>query len=141
MPITPYLFFEGRAEEAIAFYATAIGAELTMQMRFREAPDPPPPGMLPPGSEERIMHAELRIGDDTLMVSDGGCAGAATFAGFGVSLPAVDTAQAQRFFDALADGGTVRMPLGPTFWSPAFGMVQDRFGVLWMIGVTQDGAP
>ncbi len=140
MPITPYLFFEGRAEEAIAFYAGAIGAEVTMQMRFREAPDPPPPGVLPPGSEERIMHAELRIGDATLMVSDGGCAGAAKFAGFGVSLPAHDAAQAQRHFDALADGGAVQMPIAPTFWSPAFGMVQDRFGVLWMIGVAQEGA-
>ena len=140
MPITPYLFFEGRAEEAIAFYAAAIGAEVAMQMRFREAPDPPPPGTMPPGTEDRIMHAELRIGGDTLMVSDGYCAGAANFAGFGVSLPAADAAQARRFFDGLADGGQVRMPIGPTFWSPAFGMVQDRFGVLWMIGVAQGGA-
>jgi PhnB protein len=141
MAITPYLFFEGRAEEAIAFYAAALGAEVTMRMRFREAPDPPPPDMLPPGGEDRIMHAELRIGGAPLMVSDGACAGAAAFAGFGVSLPAADAAQARRFFDALAEGGEVRMPLGPTFWSPAFGMVQDRFGVLWMIGVAQEGAP
>jgi PhnB protein len=140
MPITPYLFFEGRAEEAIAFYATAIGAEATVKMRFSEAPDPPPPGTMPPGSENKIMHAELRIGADTLMVSDGFCAGAAKFAGFGVSLPAADAAQTQRWCDALADGGEVRMPPGPTFWSPAFGMVQDRFGVLWMIGVAQEAA-
>lgn len=139
MPITPYLFFEGRAEEAMAFYAEALGAEVTMRMRFSEAPDPPPPGMLPPGSENRIMHAELRIAGEPLMVSDGGCAGAAAFAGFGVSLPAADAAQAQRWFDALAAGGAVQMPIGPTFWSPAFGMVKDRFGVLWMIGVTQEG--
>ncbi|WP_198370030.1 VOC family protein [Roseomonas rosulenta] len=140
MAITPYLFFEGRAEEAIALYTAALGAEVTMRMRFRDAPDPPPPGMLPPGSEDRLMHAELRIGAATLMLSDGHCAGAAHFAGFGVSLPAADAAEARRFFDALAVGGQVRMPLGPTFWSPAFGMVQDRLGVLWMIGVAQDSA-
>jgi PhnB protein len=134
MAITPYLFFEGRAEEAIALYEEALGAEVTMRMRFREAPDPPPPG-----SEDKIMHAALRIGDATIMLSDGYCAGAAKFAGFGVSLPATDAAQAQRFFDALADGGEVRMPIGPTFWSPAFGMVEDRLGVLWMIGVAQEG--
>ncbi|CAH0175235.1 VOC family protein [Roseomonas sp. CECT 9278] len=139
MPITPYLFFEGRAEEAMGFYATSLGAEVTMQMRFSDAPDPPPPGMLPPGAENRIMHAELRIAGEPLMVSDGGCAGVTAFGGFGVSLPAADAAQAQAWFDALADGGAVQMPIGPTFWSPAFGMVKDRFGVLWMIGVAQEG--
>jgi PhnB protein len=140
MAITPYLFFEGQAEDAIALYTAALGAEVTMRMRFREAPDPPPPGTMPPGTEDRIMHAELRIGDATIMLSDGYCAGAAKFAGFGVSLPATDTAQAQRHFDALAEGGTVRMPISPTFWSPAFGMVEDRLGVLWMIGVAQETA-
>jgi PhnB protein len=130
MAITPYLFFEGRAEEAMDFYVKALGAEVTMKMRFSEAPDPPPPGMLPPGSGNRIMHAEIRIAGEPLMVSDG----------FAVSLPAADGAQAQRFFDALAEGGTVQMPIGPTFWSPAFGMLQDRFGVSWMIGVQQGGA-
>jgi PhnB protein len=139
MPITPYLFFEGQAEDAIALYTAALGAEVTMRMRFRDAPDPPPPGMLPPGSEDRIMHAELSIAGQLLMVSDGGCAGATKFGGFGVSLPAADAAQAKHWFDALAEGGEVRMPIGPTFWSPAFGMVQDRLGVLWMIGVVQDG--
>jgi PhnB protein len=136
MPITPYLFFEGRAEEAIGFYAQALGAEVTMRMRFSESPDPPPPGMLPPGSEDRIMHAELSIAGAQLMVSDGGCKGTSAFGGFAVSLTAADAAQAERWFDALAQGGAVQMPLGPTFWSPTFGVVQDRFGVGWMIGVT-----
>ncbi|BDG71686.1 VOC family protein [Roseomonas fluvialis] len=136
MSIAPYLFFEGRAEEAIDFYTRALGAEVTMRMRFSESPDPPPPGMLPPGSEDRIMHAELSIGGAALMVSDGGCKGTAAFGGFAVSLAATDAAQAQRWFVALAEGGTVQMPLGPTFWSPAFGVVQDGFGVSWMIGVT-----
>ena len=140
MPITPYLFFEGHAEEAIAFYKTAIGAETVMLMRNSDSPEPPPPGMMPPGYETKIMHAEIRIGDDALMISDGHCAGAATFAGFGVSLPVRDAAEAATKFAALADGGEVRMPLGPTFFSPAFGMVQDRFGVLWMVAVPMAGA-
>lgn len=140
MAITPYLFFEGRAEEAIAFYQAAIGAELLRSMRFRDAPDPPPPGTLPPGSEERVMHAEIRIGDALLMLSDGHCAGATRFAGFGLSLPARDPAHAATLFAALAEGGEIRMPLGATFFSPAFGMVQDRFGVLWMVGVMQEAA-
>jgi PhnB protein len=135
MTITPYLFLEGRAEEAIAFYTAALGAEVAMLMRFRDAPDPPPPGMLPPGSEAKIMHATLRIGDAVLMLSDGGCAGEAAFGGFAVSLPARDPAHARQLFDALAAGGAVQMPLGPTFWSPAFGMLRDRFGVPWMVGV------
>lgn len=140
MAITPYLFFEGRAEEAIGFYAKALGAETVMLMRNSDAPEPPPPGMMPPGTEAKIMHAEIRIGGNPLMVSDGHCAGAAKFAGFGVSLPARDAAEAGRFFAGLSDGGEVRMPIGPTFFSPAFGMVQDRFGVLWMIGVFEEGA-
>lgn len=138
MSITPYLFFEGRAEEAIGFYATALGATTAVLMRNSDSPEPPPPGMMPPGSEHKIMHAEIRIGDLPLMISDGHCAGAAKFAGFGVSLPARDAAEAGRFFDGLSDGGEVRLPLGPTFFSPAFGMVQDRFGVLWMVNVMQD---
>jgi PhnB protein len=96
--------------------------------------------MLPPGSENKILHAEIRIGADALMISDGFCAGAAKFDGFGVSLPASDAEQAGRFFNALADGGEVRMPLGKTFFSPAFGMVVDRFGVLWMVAVPQENA-
>ncbi len=140
MPITPYLFFEGSAEEAIAFYKTALGAETVMLMRNSDSPEPPPPGMMPPGSEKKIMHAEIRIGDATLMLSDGHCAGAAKFAGFGVSLPARDAAQAARYFAGLSDGGEIRMPLGPTFFSPAFGMVQDRFGLLWMVAVPMEGA-
>ncbi|MBR0658346.1 VOC family protein [Neoroseomonas oryzicola] len=138
MSITPYLFYEGRAEEAIGFYAKALGATTAMLMRNSDSPDPPPPGMMPPGSEHKIMHAEIRIGELPLMLSDGHCAGAAKFAGFGVSLPARDAAEAGRFFAGLSDGGEVRLPLGPTFFSPAFGMVQDRFGVLWMVNVMQD---
>lgn len=133
MQIQPYLFFDGCCEEAIAFYRRALGAEAGVLMRFGESPDPLPPDLLPPGSENKVMHAELRIGETVAMLSDGHCAGRASFAGFSLSIAAADDAEARRLFDALADGGTVTMPLGKTFWSPSFGMLTDRFGVGWMV--------
>lgn len=135
MHIQPYLFFNGRCEEALAFYQGALGAELTQLMRMKESPEPPPPGMMPPGSEDKIMHASLRIGDTTLMASDGNCQGQASFQGFSLSLTPADPAEAERLFTALGDGGKVQMLLARTFFSPCFGMVEDRFGVSWMIYV------
>ena len=135
MLVQPYLFFDGRCEEAIEFYRSALGAELTMLMRFKESPDPPPPGMIPPGSENKVMHASLRIGETIVMASDGGCSGHTSFRGFSLSITAPDAAAADRMFAALAEGGQVQMPLGKTFWSPRFGMVADRFGVGWMVNV------
>ena len=135
MAIQPYLFFEGRCEEALEFYRGALGAEVTMLMRNKEAPEQPPPGMLPPGSENKVMHASFRVGDATLMASDGGCSGKPSFQGISLSLTVRDVAEAKRRFDALAAGGQVRMPLGKTFFSPSFGMVADRFGVGWMVYV------
>ncbi len=135
MPIEPYLFFEGRAEEAVEFYRKALGAEVQMLMRYKESPEPPPPGMVPPGSENKVMHASLRIGDATVMMSDGECGGKPNFEGFSLSLTVKTAGEADRFFNALADGGKVQMPLSKTFWSPRFGMVADRFGVGWMVNV------
>ncbi len=137
MPIHPYLFFEGRADEAIAHYRDVFGAELVMRMQNRESPEPPPPGMLPPGSEGKVMHATLRIGDALVMVSDGRCAGAPKFEGISLAYTAPDEASARRTFAALADGGAVTLPIGKTFWSPCFGMVRDRFGVGWMVSVPE----
>ena len=133
MSIQAYLFFEGRCEEAIAFYKKALGAEVAMLMRYKESPEPPPPGCIPPESGEKVMHANLRIGDATVMASDGMCSGQPSFQGFSLSISAADTAEAERLFTALADGGNVSMPLGKTFFSPCFGMVTDRFGVSWMV--------
>jgi PhnB protein len=135
MGIEPYLFFNGRCEEAVEFYRKALGAEVLMMMRFKESPESPPPGVLPPGCEDKVMHASLRVGDATMMASDGSCNGQANFQGFSLSLTAADEADAKRKFAALAEGGQVQMPLGKTFWSPCFGMVADRFGVGWMITV------
>jgi PhnB protein len=132
--ITPYLFFSGRCDEAIAFYAEALGAEVEMLMRYRESPVPPPPGMLQPGFEDKVMHATLRVRGVPLMLSDG-ANDRGKFEGFRVALALPDEAEARRAFDALADGGTVEMPPTKTFWSPCFGMLTDRFGLEWMISV------
>jgi PhnB protein len=135
MRIEPYLFFQGRAEEAIGFYKNAVGAEVVMTMRFKDNPDAGGAGCPPTSPEmgEKIMHSTLRIGTSQLMVSDGQCQGKANFDGFSLSLSATNPAEAERFFKALGNGGQIIMPLGKTFFSPAFGMVQDRFGVNWMV--------
>jgi PhnB protein len=133
MVVQPYLFFDGRCEQALDFYRGALGAEVTMLMRYQDAPDPPPPGMVAPGSESKVMHASFRIGETTVMASDGRCQGQPEFRGFSLSLTAADEAEADRTFAALAEGGQVQMPLGKTFFSPRFGMVADRFGVSWMV--------
>ncbi len=135
MQIQPYLFFNGRCEEAIEFYRHALGAEVEMMMRFKDNPDPMPPGMLAPGFENKVMHASVRIGGAVMMASDGMAVGETNFKGFSLSIDAPDAAAVDRLFNALAEGGSVTMPAGKTFWSPWFGMVTDRFGVGWMVGV------
>lgn len=134
--IQPYLFFGGRCEEAIAFYQSAVGAKPGMMMRYNDAPDPPPPGMIPEGYETKIMHADFTIGDSMVMASDG-CGETAAFGGFALSLTLPTQDEARKAFDALADGGKVEMPLGETFWSPLFGMLTDRFGIGWMVTVPE----
>jgi PhnB protein len=132
--VQPYLFFGGRCEEALEFYRTALGAEVDFLMRYHESPEPLPPGGLPPGFDNKVMHATFHIGGTTLMASDGSEAGA-SFSGFSLSLAVPTEAEANRAFAALAGGGEVKMPLGKTFWSPCFGMVKDRFGLGWMVSV------
>ena len=132
MQLEPYLYFDGRCEEAIEFYKTALGAEVDMLTRFKEGPDR---SMTPAGSDNKVMHAAFRIGNTTVMASDGRCQGNPSFHGFALSLTVPDVGEADRLFAALANGGQVRMPLAGTFFSPRFGMVADRFGVGWMIAV------
>src|SRR5271156_3859780 len=134
MQVQPYLFFDGRCEEAVEFYRNALGAEVVMLMRFKDSPDPPPPGMVPP-APEKVMHAALRLGDAMVLASDGRCSGQPSFQGFALSLTAANEAEANRLFASLAEGGQVHMPLAKTFFSPRFGMVADRFGVSWMVYV------
>ena len=140
MKVDAYLTFSGRCEEAVRFYQRALGAQVEMMMRFSEAPDSPPPGMLPPGSGDKIMHSSFRIGDTMVMASDGLAFGGPEFKGFSLSIAVASEAEAERVFNALLDGGKVTMPLGKTFWSPRFGRLAARFGVAWMVNVVEDRA-
>lgn len=133
MKIEPYLFFEGRCDEAIEFYKQALGAEVKMLMRFKEMPGP---GTIAPGLKEKVMHANLQIGDNTVLLSDGHAEGQPNFHGFALTIEVTAEAEAKRLFAALTDGGKVVMPLSQTFYSPSFGMLTDRFGLMWMIITT-----
>jgi PhnB protein len=138
MHIQPYIYFEGRCEEAIEFYRKALGAELVMMLRNREIPEPQEPGRLPPGSEDKVCHAAVQVGESLLLFSDGSCRGEPDFQGFSLTLNADDPAEIERWFAALLEGGEVRQPLTTTFFSPRFGMVQDRFGMLWTLVAAQE---
>ena len=134
MKVQSYLIFNGRTEEALEFYNRALGAEVITLMRFKDAPEQPPAGTLPPGTESRVMHSCFRIGDTELMASDGCPQQEPTkFQGISLTLNPANEAEAARLFDALAEGGKVEMPLAKTFFSPAFGVVTDKFGVNWMV--------
>jgi PhnB protein len=130
MRVEPYLFFDGRCEEALNFYRSVLGAEIVALLRYKESPDP---ASMPPGSAEKVMHATVRIGDAVLMASDGMCGGAPAFNGFALTLNAADDGEAARLFGALAEGGQVQMPLGKTFFASSFGMLVDRYGVPWTV--------
>jgi PhnB protein len=129
----PYLNFDGRCEEAIEFYRSKLGAEVEMISRFKDAPTPPAVGMVAPGSENKIMHASFKIGESTIMASDCGCQGKAKFEGFSLSLIVKDVAAANKLFNALSEGGEVKMPQAKTFFASSFGVVVDKFGVSWMV--------
>jgi len=136
--IEPYLFFEGRCEEAVEFYKKAIGAEVVMMMRFKDAPDPNACKGVP---GDKIMHATLRIAGNNVMASDGRCEQGTKFQGFALSLGVNTESEADKYFNALTQGGQVIMPLSKTFWSPRFGMVTDKFGVMWMVNVLSEQKP
>ena len=133
MQVQPYLFFDGRCEEAIEFYCRTLGAEVITLLRFKDSPNPG--GMVPPGAENKVMHSSFRLGDTTVLASDGRCEGRPSFQGFSLSITVPNDAEAERLFASLAEGGQVQMPLTKTFFSSRFGIVADRFGVSWMIHV------
>jgi PhnB protein len=141
MPIEPYLFFNGRCEEAIAFYQQAADARVEMMMRYHELPESCPEGPMPPDWKGKVMHASLSIHGARVMMSDGNSPNAPVFSGFALSLAVADESTAGRVFAALAEGGQVVVPLGKTFWSPCFGMVTDRFGILWQVTIPGEEAP
>jgi len=133
--IQPYLFFGGRCQEALDFYKGALGAQVTMLMRFDESPAPVPEGMLAPGFEKKVMHSSFLVNGALVMASDGCRAEDGGFHGFSLVLSTADEGEARRAFAALSEGGAVTMPLGKTFWSPCYGMVKDRFDVHWQVMV------
>ena len=134
MLLHAYLCFNGQCDEAIAFYCEALGANVVMKSYFKDMPESE---SCPSGAEDKVMHATLQIGESILMVSDGCGSNGPKFEDFSLSISAADEAEAGRLFNALADGGEVQMPLAKTFWSPCFGMVKDRFGLCWMLNVSE----
>lgn len=134
--ITPYLFFGGRCDEALEFYKETIGAEVVFIMRFNESPDPPPPGMIPPGFENKVMHCTFTVAGNSIMASDGDSVGE-KFKGFRLSLALPTDVEARDVFAKLAEGGSVQMEINKTFWSSCFGMVTDKFGLAWMVTVNE----
>jgi len=137
--VQTYLFFNGNCEQAVEFYHKAIGAEVEMMMRFKDSPEPHPPGMLAPGWENKVMHSSFRVGQTVVMASDGCGSDSAGFHGFSMSISVKTEADADKAFAALSEGGKVTMPLTKTFWSPRFGMLEDRFGIGWMVSVAPAG--
>ena len=130
MNVESYLFFEGRTEEALEFYQQKLGAKIDAVIRYKENPEPK---YNPPNSDDKVMHALFRIGDTKVMASDGNCAGKPNFQGFALTINAASPAEAEKRFNALAEGGQVNLPLSETFFAKSFGMVADRFGVNWMV--------
>ena len=130
MQVQPYIFFDGRCDEALEFYKKAVDAKVDMLMRFKEAPDQ---SMITPQSKDKVMHAAVHIGDTQILMSDGQCQSKPSFEGFSLVINAADTAEGERRFKALSDGGQVRMPMGETFFAERFGMLADKFGVGWMV--------
>ena len=121
MRVEPYLYFQGRCEEALEFYRSAIGADGTILARFGD----------------KVGHAVLRIGDTVVLASDGQGEDPADFSGFSLSLTAADDAEAERVFAALSEGGSVQVPMASTPFASRLGLVADRFGVPWTV-VSQD---
>lgn len=140
MHVQPYLFFGRRCDGALENYREALGAQVSMIMRFGESPEPPPADQVPGGWEDKVMHASFRMGETEVMASDGCSRDTPGIQGFSLSLTLPDGVKAEELFAARADGGQVRMPLAETFGSPRFGMAADRFGVTWMVNVAPAGA-
>jgi PhnB protein len=138
--VKPYLFFDGKCEEALEFYRRTLDARVTMLMRFKDSPEPPKPGCAAPGSENKVMHAEFSVGQTVILASDGRCGGNPVFQGFGLAISMATATEVDRAFNSLAEGGQLQAPLEETFFSARFGMVIDRYGVFWMVMVTPDSA-
>ncbi|HEY2762128.1 MAG TPA: VOC family protein [Pirellulales bacterium] len=131
--VQPYVFFDGKCEEAIKFYSSALGAQTQSLMRYKDCPDPKGREGCGPGNENKVMHANIKIRDTEVLMADGHCGGNPKFEGFGLALQAKDNGDAEKLFAALSDGGKPLMPMSETFFAHRFGMVTDKFGVMWMV--------
>jgi PhnB protein len=133
MKVQAYISYRGRCEEALKFYKKSLGAEITGLMRWKESPDATMKA--PPGFDEKVMNASLRIGDTLLMADDSPGEAPSEYKGLTLAIEVADDAEAQRVFTALVEGGKVTMALTKTFWTSSFGMLTDQFGVPWMVNV------
>lgn len=133
MEIQPYLFFNGQCDQAIAYYTEILGAQLIEKHTYADAPPGSSSPDCPTPPSHLIMHAMLKIGDSIVLVSDGRGEGAMKFDGFFLTLLVHDVQQGRKLHQAILNQGKELMPYMPTFYSPGFGMVTDRFGVGWMI--------
>ena len=135
--LSPYLFYQDKCEAAFNYYARVLGGKIEAMMRISDAPADMPSA---PGREKTIMHASLSLpGGHVLMASDVPAEHFNKPQGFSVSITIKDPAEAERKFNALADGGTVTMPFTKTFWAKGFGMCTDQFGIPWMVNCEQPG--
>jgi PhnB protein len=138
MQVQAYLYFDGRAEEALKFYEAKLGAKIEVMMRYSDAPPGAMsgegcPGGVPPPAD-KVMHANFRIGESQIMASDGMCGGKPEFKGISLTITVPDEKEAERLFAAISsDGGHVQMPMTKTFFAGRFGMAADKFGVSWMV--------
>lgn len=138
--VEPYLFFNGNCADALEFYQDALGIQIEMTMRFADSPEACPDGMLPPNWDDKIMHGSFLLGGDRVMVSDGMGAHEG-FAGFAISVVRDDADAVRATFDKLSAGGEVLMPVDKTFWADAYGMLKDKFGIMWMLSTAPKETP
>ena len=130
MKVQPYVFFDGKCDEALQFYQRALGAKVNALMRFSEAPDQ---SQIKPESKNKVMHSAFQIGETEILASDGYCLGAPAFQGFALTINAANSAEALKLFTGIAEGGKIQMPLEKTFFAASFGIAVDKFGVSWMV--------
>jgi PhnB protein len=136
MQVSPYLSFNGQCEAAFTFYAQCLGAQLGPMFRYSGSPMA---DQVPPDWQNKVMHGSVSIGGLVLMGGDVVPLRYEEPKGFKLSIQIADTSEAERIFHALAEDGTIHMPLEKTFWAERFGMVVDRFGIPWLINCEQAG--
>lgn len=136
MRMSVHLNFQGNCAEAFAFYTEVFKADNPFQITYGDAPKGSP---VPPDWSGKVMHASVPVGDGLLMGCDSPPGKSTPLGGFQVSVETKDEAEVRQIYEALCQGGSVQMPLAPTFWSPLFGMCTDRFGVGWMVGMPGAG--